>query len=60
MSNPLVNILVKALRDAGNHNGTPVPSYYSYLKQIEALESRAAKVHKIIQDALAEVPRDHT
>lgn len=56
--NPLVEILKKALRDAGNANGTPIPSYYSPEHQIQLYDWRARDVHKIIQEALAQCPEN--
>lgn len=57
-SNPLVRILVKALRDAGNANGTPIAGYLSAGNQIAYYDWRARDVHKIIQEALAQCPKD--
>lgn len=56
VSNPLVEILKKALRDAANANGTPVPDYYGFALQIELYQTRTERVAAIIAAALKECP----
>lgn len=58
MSNPLVTILVKALRDVGNANGTPVPGYCNPSQALMYMRERTERVHEIIAAALKQVPNE--
>ena len=56
MSNPLVRILVKAIRDAGNANGAPIAGYLHPETQIKYYQWRSRDVNEILLLALNQCP----
>lgn len=58
MSNPLVALLVRALRDAGNAIGEPIAGYYPPEMKLDAHQRKEAKVARIIARALLQLPAE--
>lgn len=51
-----VAFLEKALREAGNANGTPIATYMDSGAVISQFEARATLVHQIVANALRGLP----